>query len=332
MNTRYRNWMFTINNYDELITPEHWPHIRCCVWQHEVGIEDMTPHIQGYVEFNVSMRRRAVSSIPDLNNAWLGARLGSKAQAIHYCEKPVDGCDCRHCRVNTKDPEDPDTYWYPNEASVRANAQGQRTDLHQFVQAIKDGHTNEQLVDEYAATYIRYYKGAEAVRLALPPAEPIEHPVNCIIYWGPTRTGKTHRLKQECPPGSEWFWASPGIWFDSYMGQPGIVFNEIRNSWYAWEFLLRLLDNAPRRNQTKGGTLVMLAHKFRISSNVHPKKWYKRMKSHPNKPWLVSPLRGRFSQIILMDQPVDRVHLIGLADDDEPSTSDDEINLIAPFN
>ncbi len=314
MNTRYRNWMFTINNYDEILTPEDWPHIRCCVWQHEIGDNDMTPHIQGYVEFTKQIRRRTVASIPDLNGAYLEGRQGTKLQAITYCSK-----------AETRDPDDNVTYWYPDELSMRANAQGRRNDIHQFVQAIKDGHTNEQLVDHFGSTYLRYHKGAEAVRLALPMPEQIEHPTDCIMYWGPTRTGKTYRLKQECPSGTEWFWASPGIWLDGYQGQPGIVFNEIRDSWYSWEFLLRLLDNAPRRNQGKGTTLVMRAYKFRMSSNVHPKKWYKRMKSHPNKPWLVSPLAGRFSQITLMDMPVAAVHRVLLQDEDEPSTSEDEI-------
>ncbi len=316
---RGRNWCFRISNPTEDPEPLLWPHFRCCLFQHEIGELTGTPHIQGYIEFSESMRRHAVIALFERGTE-IQLRMGTKQHNIDYCSKD-----------NTRDPED-ETVWLPDEATVRANAQGARNDIHMFVQAIKDGDTNEDLVETYGSTYLRYYKGAEAVRLALPMPAYLERPRDSIMYWGPTKTGKTYRLKQECPPGDEWFWCSPGIWFDGYQGQPGLVFNEIRDSWFAWEFILRLLDNAPRRNQIKGGTLIMQAYKFRFSSNVHPKKWYKKMKSHPNKPWLASPLRERFSQIYLMDQPVALQHRVVIVDDDEPSTSEDAPALIFPFN
>lgn len=217
-------------------------------------------------------------------------------------------------------------WFWPDREACEGAGQGKRSDLSKAVDAVKAGASDTELVDKYGTTYARYYRGLRAVRNALPVPPAEEAPKDCVLYWGPSRTGKSHRLRTECPEGPEWFWAVPGKWFDGYEGQPGIVFDEIRDSWYPWEFLLRLLDRGPRRNEIKGDMVRMRATKFRMSSNVHPKKWYKGVKGKPNQPWAESPLRFRFSAIIKMDQRVDLPEAeLMVIDDDEPSSSEEAV-------
>lgn len=316
---RGRNWCFRVSNPEGILLPERWDDVRICVWQLELS-ESGLVHYQGYVEFTVVKRRVAVKSQEGLAGCWCAPREGSKAQAIAYASKDETQLEA--------------TEYWPDEASVNAIAerggdQGARNDIHALATGVKAGLTNTELFDLHGGTFMKYHRGVEAGRLAMPAQERIERPKDCIIYWGPTGTGKSWRLAQECPEGTEWFWASEGKWFDGYEGQPGIVFDEIRDNWYQFSFLLKLLSNYPRRNESKGGVLRMQAYKFRMSSNIHPKRWYGRMKGRPNSPWLASPLRRRFSEIIKMDVPV-AVHLQGdCIDDDEPSS---EELLVAPFN
>lgn len=153
------------------------------------------------------------------------------------------------------------------------------------------------------------------------PLEPhIERPYNGIVYWGPSRTGKSHKLRTECPEGPEWFWMMAGKWWDGYEGQPGIVFDEYRGSWMPYEMLLRVLTHGPRRVEAKGTVIRMNAWKFRFSSNLHPKNWYRGVKI--NSPFLLSPLKSRLNVIIKMTvRFIPAVPLV-YQDDDEPDSEE----------
>nr|AUF34975.1 putative replication-associated protein [uncultured virus] len=132
------------------------------------------------------------------------------------------------------------------------------------------------------------------------------------------------KLAQECPEGKEWFWMIPGKWFDGYEGQPGIVFNDYRDSWMPYNMLLRLLESMPgRRVEFKGAIVRMHAHKFRFSTNVHPKSWYKGVRrAEGYKRWADNPLKRRFSLIELMSQRVEIPGVFEVIDEDEPSSSE----------
>ena len=302
-----RVWCFTINNPKRQIKPSKWADCRICVWQLEEGAEG-TRHYQGYVEFTKPHRLGAVKKLKGMRRAHLEPRAGTKEQAVAYCTKQ-----------DATFREGP--WFFPSKeacVSAKSGGQGARVELEAAVNAVKEGASNEKLVEDHGVVAVKYYRGLEWVRLNMPvPAEPVPQK-DCVCYWGPTRTGKSWRVRQECPEGPEWFYCSPGKWMDGYQGQPGLVFDEMRDSWLPWEDLLRLLDVYPKRRETKGGTMVVRATKFRITTNVHPKYWYQGAKGKPNKDWENSPLRARFSKIILMDQRVDIPGVMEVEDRDEP--------------
>lgn len=316
-----RCWVFTANNPEAQLSPQFWPDCRLCAWQLEIGDDTHTVHWQGYVEFEKVKRRDwIVAHCEGLEEAWIDVRAknSTKAKAVDYATKQNDVTYL----------EGP--YYWPNEEACRGAGQGKRTDLAGACELVKQGGTNAELAEKFPTTYVKYFRGLNALRNALPipPAEG-NPPKDCVLYWGPSRTGKSHRLKEECPEGPEWFWCVPGKWFDGYEGQEGLVFDEIRDSWYPWEFLLRLIDRGPRRNEVKGDMVRMRATKFRMSSNVHPSQWYQGVKGRPNEPWDESPLRMRFSKIILMDERVD-IPPAELAVEDEDCPEPMEIEQPAP--
>jgi len=311
---QYRNWCFTLNNPDEVLEAARWPQLRCAVWQLEMG-EEGTEHYQGYLEFTAAKRLGGVRALDGLERAHFEPRRGTKQQAVDYC-----------CKKDGTELEGP--WWWPDEATVRGGgAQGKRTDLEGALDAVKSGASNAELIEDHGVVAVKFHRGLEWARLNLPQPEWQPAVRDCVCYWGPTGTGKSWTLRQECPEGPDWFWASPGKWFDGYQGQPGIVFDEIRDSWYPWEFLLRLIDVYPKTVEIKGGTVRCVATRFRMSTNVHPKGWYKGAKGKPNHPWQDSPLRRRFSRIVLMDQPVNVPGVMDVDDEDEPD-SDPELPLV----
>lgn len=119
--TRGRTWCFTVNNPPVSLFPGH-PHprpqsdtewsvaacsdpvdayehfhrltdaltssanVRYLVWQLERG-ESGTPHIQGYIEYQQSMRFSAVRNhLP--RGAHIEPRHGTASEASEYCQKP----------------------------------------------------------------------------------------------------------------------------------------------------------------------------------------------------------------------------------------------------
>jgi len=279
---RYRAWCFRWSNPDWALTPEEvsqWPDIRAGTWQLEIG-EEGTVHYQGYFEFTRAVYMGTLKTI--LHAAHWERRKGTQQEARDYCMK-------EDTRLEG-----------PFNFGVWAAA-GKRSGFNNAIDLVKAGASNETLAKEEPGMFVRYHKGFEALRLNLPQPAVVEHPRDCILFLGPTHTGKSYRLRQEFPSGPDWFWVRPGKWFDGYQGQMGLVFDEIRDSWFPWEDLLVYLDGSPVRREIKGASLMCRAHRFRLSSNVHPKFWYSGMKGKPNQPWRDSPLRSRITEIQYME-------------------------------
>lgn len=288
-NRRLCNWMFVINNPEGILEPRQWPDVKAVVWQLEIG-EEGTVHYQGYVEFKSAKYRNWITrTIEELSDAWLEGRRGTRNGALEYCTKD----DTRL--------EGP--YYFPSAASfAEANQQGARNDLNSAVDRIKRGATEAELIDDYPSQFVRYFRGFDRVRMAMPAVRrsPLT-PITSIMYLGPSGTGKSHRLSVECSDQSLWFWMRPGKWWDGYNGQPGVVFDEIRDSWMPFSYLLKVLDNKPMTVEIKGGTKELLATNFRFSSNIHPKHWYRNVPEQ--KEWKKSPMYRRFKTIVYMLEP-----------------------------
>lgn len=316
---RYMKWAFTMNNPEQTIAPEGWPDIRLCAWQLEMG-EEGTPHYQGYVEFTrPKSLNQMTTMVETLALPWAhwSHAVAKRAANIKYCSKEEGRLE--------------GPYFWPDKATCDAKhgAQGKRKDLDIICEMVMAGKSDTEIAADYPKSVLMFGQGIKRLRAALPAPTWEEHPKDCIIYWGPTGTGKTYRLMQECPPGKEWFWAKPGKWFDGYEGQPGIVFNEFRDSWSSYHQLIALLENTPARaREIKGGTVRVTAWKFRFSSNVHPKFWYKGVMKREGYKWKTSPLRRRFSKIILMDEVVVFPQAMEVEDEDEPSSEEDVAALV----
>lgn len=185
-----RNYVFTLNNYEDLPDLDH-PDIQYAIYQEEIGANG-TPHLQGYIELKKPMRYEAVKA---LNNYSLdGARFDKRRaptakQAIDYCKK--------------KD----ETYIAgPYEFGTHLG-QGSRTDIKEYINAIKDGASRKQLLEDHTLEYVKFPKMVNHVRLLYkPPAKtipieefvrgPIEIPKDrCLVIHGATSLGKTEFAK-----------------------------------------------------------------------------------------------------------------------------------------
>jgi len=281
-----KNICFTVNNPQEQLNPDWWTedeqtNTRFVVWQLEMG-ESGTPHLQGYMELKQTKRLRQIQAMEGLTGGHFETRRGTKAQAIDYCKKDEGRLE--------------GPWFWPDEQTVNASlvGQGQRTDLERFTQALAAGAQDRELALEQPVTYLKFSQHAQRFRMAL-GNRVRDHrvPITLTFVIGPTRTGKSHMLAETYPKGSQYYWAQPGKgqWWDGYQGQTTVVFDEMRDSWFPWSYLLRLWDNKPLQVEVKGAYIEMLATNFIVSTNLHPRKWYKHVEA--NQDWMRSPLKAR---------------------------------------
>jgi len=284
-----RCWCFTINfsylsDYEQ-VDPSEWPACVVAVWQHEVG-ESGTEHLQGYVNFARSVRLGTIKKLRGMERAHLEPRKGTKADNLRYCTKEEGRLD--------------GPYYFPSKEKVESYCKvenGARTDLIRLADLVVQGLSDREIAEENPVHVMKFQRGIDALRLATAVPGRLGQELDSVLYLGPSGTGKSHRLRLECPPGPDWFWVSPGKWFDGYQGQPGLVFDEFRDNWMYYNFFLKLVDVYPFKVERKGSVIEMRAFRFRLSSNVHPSSWWPGV---PKPEWDGSPLQRRFTRIEAM--------------------------------
>lgn len=214
------------------------------------------------------------------NRSHLEPAKGSPEQNRTYCSKP-------ETRLRG-----------PYEFGTIRMGQGTRRDLLEFNQGIREGMTNKQLIETYTQQFYKYYKVIDHVRMVY--TEKRSWPMENIVYWGDSGSGKTRRALEEA--GDSVYFVSKGdanqsTWWDGYEGQNTVILDDFYG-WLPWTFMLRLLDRYPFSVQYKGGSREFISKKIIITSNTAPETWYKNI---PNNDF--TPFRRRLTNV---------VHLINL--------------------
>lgn len=259
-------WCFTVNN------PDGWTPIwdagimLYMVWQAEVG-EAGTPHIQGYVRFDSRKRgstaARRIAGRADIHPHVEVAR-GTEQANRDYCTKE-----------DTRAAADEDGN-YPHgeygEFTADAGQQGKRSDLVMASARIIEGADMRTVAQEFPAAYIRYHGGFEAFALITAPQPAVERVVTPLVLWGPTGTGKTHRIMTLFP---DCFCVRPGRdpW-DGYSSQETIFLDEFDSAaWNIHEFKL-ILDKWRYRLQRRYRNGFAAWTRVCICCNETPNSWW----------------------------------------------------------
>lgn len=295
-NLRLRNWCFTINNPDERIVEyyKNMPademtiyHIKYLVVQLERG-QHGTRHLQGYLEFDCSMRFNWVKrNLVGFRLAHIEARRGTRLQASMYCQKP-------NSRV-----EGP---WIYGDFGH----QGARTDLETLRDDVLTGSSTEELLMEHPhklARYSKFVKLCMEIRLKRRAFELYKEPelydkrkVNVLI--GKSGSGKTRYIYDKhdieeiykyCPSGG----SRNAVWFDGYEGQKIILIDDFCGE-FDWVLLLNILQKYPIQVQVKGGFTWLTWMRIYITSNFEVEEWYPDIED-------ITPLERRINRVLYVD-------------------------------
>lgn len=257
-----KHWVFTLNN--PTVTPEQlllafadWD-LAYAVFQQEVGASG-TVHFQGYLEFNARRRLTAIRKLPHSDRMHLEKRRGTREEARAYAMK--------------QDTRDLGPYEF---GQWVAAAQGKRSDLSEFCDALKSGKSIAEVAEEMTPTYVRYHRGLTSF-LSLRPVSRPEPPV-VSLYYGPPGCGKTKSFYDVETAEDSWV-SPPGCamsWFDGYIGQSAILLDDFdgKASKVPLSTLLQVLDRYPIRVPVKGGFTWFVPKRVYVTTNIHPSEWY----------------------------------------------------------
>jgi len=240
---RARRWCYTLPNY----TLDHEHQLQALVTKYhiygrEISPTTATPHLQGYLEFTNAKTLDAAKCFIGIPQIHLEVANGTGAQNKTYCSK-----------------SDPNPF-----ESGQISAQGARTDIAGFVDAIREGAQTSDLMDSHPVELCKYHGFYDRIRVDLIPVRRWQ----TEVYWfhGPTGTGKSHTAHQEA--GEDVYRKPPGKWWDGYEGQANVIFDEFRPDWLKFYELLLICDKYPLKVEIKGGWRNFSAKKLFITCPI----------------------------------------------------------------
>ncbi len=264
---RYRNWCFTSNNPSTLLDPSEWPRCTYCIYSEEVS-ESGTHHFQGYLELNGAHPLSTVRDYGGLEGAHLEPRHKTQAQAMNYCQK-VD------------DPTfiDGPYVW------GTLKQQGKRVDLEDVAQMVGEGASLATIASEHPSTFMKFHSGITKFQLLQQPTRREGDKPACMVFFGSGGSGKSTFASRLANYLGESTYNLPmskgsGTYWDKYQQGDVVVINEMNGNRFQPSFLNSLLDGGAFQVPTHGGSTEFNSPYIIITTNVHPKLWWRTAYKH----------------------------------------------------
>lgn len=286
---RVRAWCFTINNpesnelFSDPLPEDIYEEVRYVIWQLEEGLEEHTPHLQGYIEFFTLKSRKQVQYTLGYPTCHVEQAKGSGKQNKDYCSKSL---------TRVAGP------WEIGEMSH----QGRSTDLAAAVNTLRKTGSLKAVAEQHPLVMVKHSKGLNELATYLPHIERSE--VRIVIIYGPSQIGKSwnvdHRFTDE--QLFEPVITKDGqMWFSGYSGQEVLFIDEFRPSKIPLGDLNRLMDATKLTKETKGNVCKAAWHTIILTTNFDPKTWYHEMRNDPRSRMHWNSMQERVKKSILLD-------------------------------
>lgn len=246
------------------------------VFQEEVASTGQV-HYQGYAEFS---RRVSMATVKQVftDGVHVESRSGSQAQAVHYCKKPLAGCDCTHC---VKARLEPNNGLAPGgmsgewgELAIVApvgRPRGSATRDAGF--RIAEGATTADIRTEFPGVMLTH--GGSVMDAVMKRRGERDWAMEIHIFVGPTGSGKSTTAKVENPEAIALPWPNGGRWWmPGYYGQEVVILDEWRGQLKV-DQMMKLFDrHAWPDCEAKGRSFQFLSKKVIITTNRDPCDWF----------------------------------------------------------
>lgn len=254
-----RRFCFTIFDVD--CVPYLGGDVRYLVYSIERCPKSDKLHLQGYCELSKALRGSYLQKLWKSKFHYEKCK-GSVEDNFNYCSK------------------EPLTRFYE---FGEPGKQGQRTDIGNAVEMLKEGKDYLSILNEFPDVYIKYHRGLEKANFLLQAVQAkVFRKLHVEVLRGHGGKGKTRKYlyKEDDSPVDEDIYIvnqpdvdGAQLWWDGYEGQKTILIDEFYG-WIRWSKFLRILDGHKLRLQVKGGFRWALYTKVIITSNNRPSTWY----------------------------------------------------------
>lgn len=211
-------------------------------------------HYQCYIRFTNARKFKSVKKILGDNEAHIEPCRGTPAQNILYCKK----------EGKYKEYGEPPS-------------QGSRSDLFDIRAALTSGMSIRDIIEMGEIRNNQQLKFAENLLKYIRPQP--RDPPEVHWLWGETGTGKTRRVYELEP--DVYVVPMNFDWFDGYVGQEAVLFDEFRAQIPMYQ-VLRLLDRYPMNVPVKGSFTPWVPKRIYITSCAPPQHYYRARKAFDN--------------------------------------------------
>lgn len=244
----------TLLDFEEIKSEEGKRLCDFAVYQTEISPTTGKHHFQGYIHTTSPTRPTQLYACGLDRRTHFEPAKGTPQQNLEYCTKTESRIDGP---------------WIFGECP-KGTGQGTRQDLRGFVDTIKRGTGELDLLDSHPTEYVKYFRAYDRIRLLVSSRR--ERTLRVFVIYGLTGTGKSRMAHDYDPENS--FAMANNEWWDGYSGQSTLILDEYR-AWLTFATLLRVTDRYPFPIPIKGSHGVPLWTTVIITTNVHPSKWYK---------------------------------------------------------
>lgn len=286
-------WCFTLNDNPRSFWTElgdlytNVDQIKYICGQLERGEETNRLHFQGYVQLSRSMKLSWVrNNISD--TAHWEKQKGTNEQARDYCSK--------------EDSAVPHTFAELGVFKPGKSGQGKRNDVAKLVVAIKEGKSQRDIIEDPSLvnTFARYIRFHDRVRSLYKPKQH-EDGIRIELFVGAPRTGKTRLAYEKDPDLFELPISNGTAWFDGYDGHQTVLIDDFMGagSKVTLDNTLKLLDRYVRQVPIKGGHVWFNPKVIYVTSNYHPRTWWKWNTTRRKRETSYEALCGRINKVTL---------------------------------
>lgn len=229
------------------------------IMQKEICPSTGSEHWQCYFELRSQQRLSAVKEILGDEKCHVESRRGTAQEAADYCRKIESAVPGSLIEFGTM------------------KQQGKRSDIESLVNLVREGKSNIEILETMPGTYARMYKAVDRIRWDIRAASSSSwRQLEVLVLYGATGTGKTRFAIESCPPDQAWFKldVANNLWWDGYSNEDILIIDDFYG-WIKYGLLLNVLDGYKLRLEVKGGFTWASWRRVIITSNKHPRDWYK---------------------------------------------------------
>lgn len=264
---RVERWCFTLNNPGNFVPPS-LDCVAYMVFQEEVAPATGTEHLQGYVRFKMRKDLSAVKKVwggTPMEGAHWCVSEGTEEQNRHYCTKE-----------ESRKPGTEPVEYNPEKYEGEAGRKGRRSDLIAVAKMVNEGQSMRSIAEKFPVDWMRYHRGIASYANTTMIPEGIQTAVRdmaVMVIWGPTNTGKTHRVFEMA--NVPFYSVSPGRdpW-GAYKYEKMVLFDEFTPQKWDIREMNRICQKWPCKLDCRYEDKYLAATRIVITANTHPKEWY----------------------------------------------------------